>query len=101
MAKLSKIAQNNRRAKLAKKYAAKRDELRKKSKDEKLSYEDRLAATAKLAQLPRNSAAGRVRHRCMLTGRPRGNFKKFGLSRMKFRELANSGELSGVTKASW
>ena len=101
MAKLSKIAQNNHRAKLVKKFAAKRAELRIKSKDETITLEERLAATAKLASLPRNSASTRVRHRCQLTGRPRGNFRKFGLSRMKFRELANHGEISGVTKASW
>jgi small subunit ribosomal protein S14 len=101
MAKLSKIAQNNHRMALVKKYAAKRAELRVKAKDESLSLEDRMAATAKLASLPRNSASTRVRHRCLLTGRPRGNFRKFGLSRMKFRELANHGEISGVTKASW
>lgn len=101
MAKLSKIAQNNHRMALVKKFAAKRADLRAKSRDESLSLEDRMAATAKLAALPRNSAAVRVRHRCALTGRPRGNYRKFGLSRMKFRELANSGEISGVTKASW
>jgi len=101
MAKLSKIAQNNHRMSLVKKYAAKRAALRVKAKDETLSLEDRMAASAKLASLPRNSASTRVRHRCQLTGRPRGNFRKFGLSRMKFRELANHGEISGVTKASW
>ncbi len=101
MAKTSKIAQNNHRIRLTKKFKAKRDELRIKSKDESLTLEDRMAASAKLAQLPRNSAAARVRNRCLLTGRPRGNFQKFGLSRIKFRELANHGELSGVTKASW
>ncbi|MEZ4845990.1 MAG: 30S ribosomal protein S14 [Bdellovibrionota bacterium] len=101
MAKTSKIAQNNHRMNLVKRYAAKRAELRAKSKDESLTLEDRMAASAKLATLPRNSASTRVRHRCQLTGRPRGNFRKFGLSRMKFRELANHGEISGVTKASW
>lgn len=101
MAKLSKIAQNNRRARMATKFAKKREELRQKSKDINLSLEERMAASAKLAQLPRNSAAARVRHRCALTGRPRGNFRKFGLSRIKFRELAHAGEISGVTKASW
>lgn len=101
MAKLSKIAQNNHRAKMVKKFATKRAQLRVQSKDETLSLEERMAASAKLASLPRNSASTRVRHRCVLTGRPRGNFRKFGLSRMKFRELANHGEISGVTKASW
>ena len=101
MAKLSKIAQNNHRMALVKKFATKRSELRAKAKDETLSLEERMLATAKLASLPRNSASSRVRHRCQLTGRPRGNFRKFGLSRMKFRELANHGEISGVTKAGW
>ena len=101
MAKLSMIAQNNHRKKMVTKFKAKREELRLKARDEKLTLEDRMAATAKLAALPRNSSATRVRNRCLLTGRPRGNYQKFGLSRMKFRELANNGELSGVTKASW
>lgn len=101
MAKTSMIAQNNHRMKMVKKFKAKRDELRLKAKDETLTLEDRMAATSKLASLPRNSSATRVRHRCILTGRPRGNYRKFGLSRMKFREMANNGELSGVTKASW
>ena len=101
MAKTSKIAQNNHRIKMNKKYEPKRLELRAKSRDISLSLEERMEATAKLAKLPRNSCATRVRNRCLLTGRPRGNYRKFGLSRIKFRELASNGEISGVTKASW
>ena len=101
MAKLSKIAQNNHRIRLTKKFQKKREELRVKAKDITLSLEERMLAGAKLAQLPRNSSATRIRYRCLLTGRPRGNYRKFGLSRIKFRELAHAGEISGVTKASW
>lgn len=101
MAKTSKIARNEQRKTLVKKYAAKRAELKKKSVDQNLSLDERMDATQKLAALPRNSSNTRVRLRCAITGRPRGNFRKFGLSRIKFRELAHSGEISGVTKASW
>jgi small subunit ribosomal protein S14 len=66
-----------------------------------LPMEDRFEATLKLAQLPRNGAKNRVRLRCELTGRPRGNYRKFKLCRNAFRELANQGQLPGVVKASW
>lgn len=101
MAKQGKIAQNNHRIQWSAKAAAKRKELREKSKDVSLPLTERMEARAKLAQMPRNTAETRVRLRCVLTGRPRGNFRKFGLSRIKFRELAHAGEISGVTKSSW
>ena len=69
--------------------------------DRSLPVEDRFDATLKLAQLPRNGARNRVRLRCELTGRPRGNYRKFKLSRNMLRELANTGQLPGVVKASW
>jgi small subunit ribosomal protein S14 len=69
--------------------------------DRTLPVEERFEATLKLAQLPRNGAANRVRLRCELTGRARGNYRKFKLSRNMLRELANTGQLPGVTKASW
>jgi len=101
MAKKGKIAQNNHRIKWSEKAAPKRAKLRNISKDVSIPLTERMAARAKLAQMPRNAAETRVRLRCVITGRPRGNFRKFGLSRIKFRELAHSGEISGVTKSSW
>lgn len=101
MAKKGKIAQNNHRIRMVEKAAKKRAELRAISKDENVPLEERMAARAKLAQMPRNTAETRIRQRCFLTGRPRGNLSKFGLCRIKFRELALNGQISGVTKSSW
>ena len=80
---------------------AKRAALKAQVMDRDIPVEDRFTATLKLAQLPRNGAAVRVRLRCALTGRPRGNYRKFKLSRNKLRELASSGQLPGMVKASW
>lgn len=101
MAKKGKIEQNNKRKALVERYRAKRLELRKKSKDINLPLEERMEACLKLTALPRNSAEVRVRNRCEITGRPRGNYRKFKLCRIKFREMALRGELPGVTKSSW
>ena len=101
MARKSAIEKNNKRKDLAKRYFQVRKELRAKAIDMKLSEEERQAARLKLQGLPRNTSATRVRTRCELTGRPRGNYKKFGLSRLAFRQLALDGKLPGVTKASW
>lgn len=101
MAKTSKIARNEFRKELVKKFEEKRETLRKISVDIKLPLEERMAARQKLAELPRNSSATRLRNRCLLTGRPRGNYRKFKLSRLMFRDLASKGEISGVRKASW
>ena len=101
MAKTSAIEKNKRRAKLSKVHASKRATLKGIVMDRSLPVEDRFDATLKLAQLPRNGARVRVRLRCELTGRPRGNYRKFKLSRNALRELANSGQIPGVTKASW
>ena len=101
MARLSAVVKNKKREKLAKKYGPKAAELRKKSLDMKLSEEEREAARLKLQDLPRNGNPNRVRNRCELTGRPRGFYRDFKLSRNKFRELANNGLIPGVTKASW
>jgi len=100
MAKTSSVAKNNRREKTVIRYAERRAELKKiikKSKD----YDEVQEAITKLQKLPRNASPIRVRSRCQLTGRPRGNYKKFKLSRIAFRELALEGLLPGVTKASW
>lgn len=101
MAKLSKVNKNNYRKKLSAKYGPIRTELREKAVNMKLSEEERQAARLKLQKLPRDTSPIRVRSRCELTGRPRGNLKKFGLSRMKFRQLAHKGAIPGVTKSSW
>lgn len=101
MAKLSKVLKNKKRIALSTKYGPVRAELRAKAVDMKLSDEERLAARLKLQKLPRDTSPIRVRSRCELTGRPRGNLRKFGLSRMKFRQLAHRGAIPGVTKSSW
>lgn len=101
MARKAAIQKNNRRKKLSAKFGKLRTELREKAVDLKLSDEDRAAARKKLQDMPRDTAPQRVITRCELTGRPRGNYKKFGLCRLKFRELALTGKLPGVTKASW
>ncbi len=101
MAKKSSVEKNKRRMRLVKRYAAKRQKLRAMTRDEKLSPEDRFAARLKLAELPRNSSSTRVRNRCALTGRPRGTYRKFRLSRMALRELASRGQIPGMVKSSW
>ena len=101
MAKTSAIYRQKKREKLVRKYAAKRADLKRKAKDQKLSPEERQAALQSLAKLPRNSSPVRLRTRCIVSGRPRAVYKKFMLSRIAFRELAHAGLLPGVHKASW
>ena len=101
MAKTSAIEKNAKRARLIKQYAAKRARLKAMAKDESLSPEERFGARLKLAQLPRNSSPDRWRLRCELTGRPRGNYRKFRLSRIALRDLASGGQIPGMVKASW
>ena len=101
MAKTSAVEKNKRRERLSKLHAAKRAALKDVVMDRSLPVEDRFEASIRLAQLPRNGARNRVRLRCELTGRPRGNYRKFKLSRNMLRELANNGQIPGVTKASW
>jgi len=101
MAKKSSVEKNKRRMKLVKRLTAKRQKLRAQARDQKLSPEDRFAARLKLAEMPRNSSATRVRNRCDLTGRPRGTYRKFRLSRMALRELASRGQIPGMVKSSW
>ena len=101
MAKKSSIEKNNHRIKLVKQYASRRRHLKTIANNEALTMEERFAARLKLAELPRNSAAGRIRNRCALTGRPRGVYRKFGLGRNKLRDLALKGEVPGIIKASW
>jgi small subunit ribosomal protein S14 len=101
MAKKSSIEKNKRRMRMAKQFAGKRAKLKAIAGDKTLDVEQRFEASQKLAELPRNSARIRVRLRCELTGRPRGNYRKFKLSRMMLRELALTGQIPGMVKASW
>jgi small subunit ribosomal protein S14 len=101
MAKTSSINKNQRRAAMVKKFAAKRRRLKALAEDRSLTPEERFAARLRLAELPRNGAATRIRNRCALTGRPRGTYRKFRLSRIALRELASQGQIPGMVKSSW
>jgi small subunit ribosomal protein S14 len=101
MAKTSQVNRNDRREAMAKRDRSKRGTLKAIVMDRTLPVEDRFNESLKLAQLPRNGSAVRVRLRCALTGRSRGNYRKFKLCRIKLRELSNSGQIPGMVKASW
>ncbi len=101
MAKKSAIEKNNRRARLVKRYAVKRARLKAIARDRSLPAEDRFAAQLKLAELPRNSAPVRFRNRCLVSGRPRGYYRKFKMSRIALRDLGSVGQIPGLTKSSW
>ncbi len=101
MAKKSAIERNNKRRKLAARYAAKRAALKELANDRSLPMEERFAARLKLAKLPRNSASVRIRNRCEISGRPRGNYRKFKMSRISLRDLASTGQIPGMVKSSW
>ena len=101
MAKKSKVVKNMKRKELVERYAERRANLKKIIKDVNSSVEDRINARIKLAKLPLDSNTNRVRNRCNLTGRPRAYYRKFGLSRIAFREMALKGYIPGVSKASW
>ncbi|HTW72581.1 MAG TPA: 30S ribosomal protein S14 [Acetobacteraceae bacterium] len=101
MAKTSQVNRNAMRARKTKRDKAKRAALKEVVMDRTLPVEDRFNATLKLAQMPRNGAAVRVRLRCELTGRSRGNYRKFKLCRIALRDLASSGQIPGMVKASW
>jgi small subunit ribosomal protein S14 len=101
MAKLSSINKNRRREAMAKRFAAKRRRLKEASEDRSRPPEERFMARLKLAELPRNGSPTRVRNRCALTGRPRGTYRKFKLSRIALRELASQGQIPGMVKSSW
>jgi small subunit ribosomal protein S14 len=101
MAKTNMIMREQKRAKLAKKFAKKRAELKATIVNGDASYEERLAAVEKLQKLPRDSSKSRQRNRCAITGRSRGVYRKFGLARTKLREAATRGEVPGLKKASW
>lgn len=101
MAKKSAIERNKKRERMAKKFAGRRGRLLEIANNEKLPMEDRFAARLRLAQLPRNSSKVRIRNRCALTGRPRGTYRKFKLSRIALRELGSTGQIPGLVKSSW
>ena len=101
MAKQSSIQKNLNRKKTVLKFKGLRQKLKKKIMQKDLTMEERFKLQVKLNELPRDSAHVRVRNRCELTGRSRGNYRKFGLSRIKLRELTMSGNLPGMVKSSW
>jgi small subunit ribosomal protein S14 len=101
MAKISSVNKNNHRRKLVAQYAGKRKKLKELAADLSRQPEERFAARLKLAQLPRNSSATRVRNRCELTGRSRGYYRKLKVCRNMLRELASQGMIPGMVKSSW
>ncbi len=101
MAKTSQVNRNAKRMRMAARDKAKRETLKAVVKDRSIPVEDRFEASVKLAQLPRNGSATRVRLRCELTGRPRANYRKFRLCRIALRDLASTGQIPGMVKASW
>jgi small subunit ribosomal protein S14 len=101
MAKKSKIARNKQREVVVARYAAKRLELKKQLVNPNASDEEREAARIGLQKLPRNASPVRLRNRDQIDGRPRGVLARFGISRVRFREMAHNGELPGITKSSW
>jgi small subunit ribosomal protein S14 len=101
MAKKSSIEKNNRRQKLTKQYSGRRARLKEIARDKARPMEERFAAALKLAELPRNSSATRVRNRCEMTGRPRAFYRKHKLSRIALRDLGSKGMIPGLVKSSW
>jgi small subunit ribosomal protein S14 len=101
MAKTNMVEREKRRARIVKKYASKRAQLKELIRSPRTSPEQRAAAQAQLQSLPRDASPSRLRNRCQITGRSRGVYRKFGLSRVKIREVANRGEIPGLSKASW
>jgi small subunit ribosomal protein S14 len=101
VAKLSQVLRDQRRAKLIAKYAEKRAVLRKRLNDRNVSIEEKMEIQAAFAKMPRNSSPNRLNRRCAISGRSRGYYRKFGISRIAFRELALKGQLPGIRKSSW
>lgn len=101
MAKKSAVNRNEMVKKLVKQYAGKRDELKAIANDNSRPLEERFEARLQLAKLPRNSAPGRIRNRCEITGRPRAFYRKLKMSRIALRELGNQGQIPGLVKSSW
>ncbi len=101
MAKKSSIEKNERRRKLTKKFSGRRSRLKAIANDKSSSMEERFAAALKLAEMPRNGAATRIRNRCEVTGRPRAFYRKLKMSRIALRELGSKGLIPGLVKSSW
>ncbi len=101
MAKKSAVEKNKRRARLAKKYAGRRERLKTILKDPNVPIEERFEASLKLAEIPRNAAPVRQRNRCEVTGRPRAYYRKLKMSRIALRELGSQGLIPGLVKSSW
>ena len=101
MAKKSSIEKNRRRRRMVAQYAERRAELKRLARDETMPIEERFQARLKLAELPRNSSPVRIRNRCEVSGRPRGYYRKLGMSRIALRELGSSGLIPGLVKSSW
>lgn len=101
MARTCQVAREEKREQLVRRYRERREALKKAQIDPKLSEEERLTARLKLNQMPRDASASRLTRRCQLTGRARGVYRKFKLSRIAFRQLASGGMLPGVVKSSW
>ena len=101
MAKTNMVEREKRRAKIVKKYATQRAQLKETIRSPTSSAEERAAAQVSLQKMPRDASASRGRTRCAITGRSRGVYRKFGLSRVKVRETASRGEIPGLSKASW
>ena len=101
MAKVSAIENNNKKKKLVKKYAAKRAELKAIIANRELPIEERFKAQLTISELPRNGSKTRVRNRCAVSGRPRGTYRKIGMSRIALRELGSKGLIPGLVKSSW
>ncbi len=101
MAKKSSIEKNKNRTKMVAQFAGRRARLKAIIQDQSVSIEERFAATLKLSELPRNSAKGRIKNRCEVTGRPRGYYRKLKMSRIAMRDLGNKGLIPGLTKSSW
>ena len=101
MAKKSKIARNQQRAEVVARYSERRLALKKQLVDPKSTDEQREEARVGLQKLPRDASPVRLRSRDQIDGRPRGVLSKYGISRVRFREMAHRGELPGITKSSW
>ena len=101
MAKKSAIENNQRKMRLVKKFAGRRERLLETANNDTLSMEERFEARLKLAELPRNGAKVRIRNRCLVTGRPRAVYRKMKMSRIALRELGNKGLIPGLVKSSW
>jgi small subunit ribosomal protein S14 len=101
MAKKSAIERNKKRERLAKRYAGKRTRLKAIADNMSASAEERFAARIKLAEIPRNASPTRIHNRCALTGRPRAYYRKVKMSRIALRQLASTGQIPGMVKASW